>query len=58
MNAFVDNGDGTISDEATGLMWAQADSGEAMNWEQALAYAQEMNDQGCLGYDDWRLPNV
>ena len=58
MNAFVDNGDGTISDEATGLMWAQADSGEAMNWEQALAYAQEMNDQGHLGYDDWRVPNV
>lgn len=26
-NEFVDNGDGTITDNATGLMWAQDDSG-------------------------------
>ncbi len=38
INDFVDNGDGTISDRATGLIWAQNDSGEAMNWEAALAY--------------------
>jgi hypothetical protein len=54
----VDNGDGTITDNATGLMWMQADSGEGMDWETALAYAQEMNEANYLGYSDWRLPNV
>ncbi|MCB2210370.1 DUF1566 domain-containing protein [bacterium] len=57
-NAFVDNGDGTMSDTATGLMWAQDDSGEGMDWEAALAWVQEMNDANYLGYNDWRLPNA
>ena len=55
INEFVDNGDGTISDDATGLMWSQADSGEGMDWEAALAYAQEMKEANYLGYSDWRL---
>ena len=57
VNDFTDNGDGTITDSATGLMWAQSDHGE-VNWEDALAYAQTMNAQNYLGHDDWRLPNV
>jgi len=61
-NAFEDNGDGTITDLATGLMWAQDDSGAAwadgLNWEEALAYVEAMNTAGYLGYSDWRLPNV
>ena len=57
-NNFVDNDDGTITDEATGLMWSQSDSGEGMNWEDALAWVQEMNDGNYLGYSDWRLPNA
>jgi hypothetical protein len=55
INDFVDNDDATIIDEATSLMWAQKDSGEAMDWEAALAYAE---DSTYAGYDDWRLPNV
>lgn len=35
-NRLVDNGDGTVSDQATGLMWVKADSGRALNWQQAL----------------------
>ncbi len=58
INDFVDNGDGTITDNATALTWTQADSGEGMDWEAALAYAQEMNVANYLGYSDWRLPNV
>ena len=58
INDFVDNGDGTITDNATALTWTQADSGEGMDWETALAYAQEMNEANYLGYSDWRLPNV
>ena len=58
INAFEDNGDGTVSDLATGLMWAQDDSGEGMDWESALAWVQEMNAAQYLGYSDWRLPNA
>ena len=54
-NYFTDNGDGTVTDSATGLMWQQADSGRGMNWEEALAYAETST---LAGYDDWRLPNI
>jgi hypothetical protein len=54
-NNFVENGDGTITDLATGLIWMQQDSGKGMNWEDALAYAEELK---LAGYDDWRLPNA
>ncbi|MBN1857697.1 DUF1566 domain-containing protein, partial [Candidatus Bipolaricaulota bacterium] len=57
-NDFVSNGDGTISDLATGLMWSQDDSGTGMDWEDALAYVQDLNDQNYLGYSDWYLPNA
>lgn len=62
-NMFVDNGDGTISDLATGLMWTKYDSGHfgagdagngTMDWKAALKYCERMN---FAGYNDWRLPN-
>jgi len=58
INAFIDNIDGTITDSATGLMWAQSDSGRGMDWEDALAWVQQKNDGNYLGYNDWRLPNA
>jgi hypothetical protein len=58
INSFVDNGDGTISDKATGLMWAQNDSGAGLNWQEALAWVQTKNAESYLGYDNWRLPNT
>ena len=58
VNQFVDSGDGTIIDYATGLMWTQDDSGAGMDWEQALAWAQQKNAENYLGYNDWRLPDV
>jgi len=57
-NDFSDNGDGTITDNATSLMWSQSDSGAGMTWEEALAWVQEKNDENYLGYSDWRLPNA
>jgi hypothetical protein len=49
---FVINGDGTVTDTATGLMWQQGVvSGK--NWQAALEYAEELS---LAGYDDWRLP--
>jgi hypothetical protein len=58
INDFVDNHDGTITDKATGLMWSADDSGKGMNWEDALAWVQQKNDENYLGYNDWRLPNA
>jgi hypothetical protein len=57
-NDFVDNGDGTITDKATGLMWAQNDSGRGLDWEEALAWVVQQNAANYLGHNDWRLPNV
>ena len=58
INKFNDNGDGTITDSATGLMWQQDDSQTGLNWQQALDYVQQKNSENYLGYSDWRLPNV
>jgi hypothetical protein len=58
VNNFVDNADGTITDTATGLTWPQGDSGVGMDWEDALAWVQQKNEESFLGYDDWRLPNA
>ncbi len=55
VNTFVDNGDETITDASTGLMWSKPDSGGALNWEQALDYAENLVH---AGHDDWRLPNA
>lgn len=55
INDFKDNGDGTVTDRATGLTWMKTDSGKAMTWEQALKYAESMN---FAGQNDWRLPSV
>ncbi len=55
VNDFVDNGDGTVTDLSTGLMWQQGDSGAGLNWEQALAYAENLD---LAGYGDWRPPNA
>ncbi|MBN2011733.1 DUF1566 domain-containing protein [candidate division KSB1 bacterium] len=58
INDFSDNGDGTITDNATGLMWAQADNSDAVLWQDALAWVQLKNNEYYLGHNDWRLPNV
>ncbi len=52
---FTDNGDGTVTDTVTGLMWAQASADTAMNWQQALAWCQNLE---LAGYTDWRLPDI
>ena len=69
-NDFVDNENGTVTDNATELMWMQDDSGDdqftnllsgftnndgSLNWEEALEFAENME---YAGYSDWRLPNA
>jgi len=57
-NHFHDQHDGTIADRASGLVWSQADSGQGMNWQAALAWVQQKNAENYLGHRDWRLPSV
>ena len=51
---YQNNGNGTITDTITGLMWQQVDGGE-MTFDKATTYA---NDLVLGGFSDWRMPTV
>jgi len=54
-NHFTDNGDDTITDNLTQLIWQKIPNSNAQTWEQALAYAEGLS----IGsMSDWRLPNI
>lgn len=51
--AFQDNGDATVTDLNTGLMWQQfGDSDTTHTWQEAVEYCAQPHE----GYSDWRLP--
>jgi hypothetical protein len=50
---FKDNGDGTVTDLQTDLMWAAKDNGYNISWADAKAYCENYT---AGGYSDWRLP--
>ena len=50
---FEDNGDGTISDAATELVWQQSDS--KATWENGCQLCETLE---LGGFDDWRMPRV
>jgi hypothetical protein len=52
--SFTDNGDGTVTDNVTGLMWQQ-DPGAKMTWNAGVAGAATLD---LAGYGDWRLPTI
>lgn len=58
---FSDNGDKTITDTQTGLMWLKEDAylhtGHWMNWEEAFEYVNKLNQEGFAGYHDWLVPS-
>ena len=68
---YIDNGDNTVTDKATGLMWKQCSEGQSTTtsacdtgtlsvytWQEALQQAEALNSGGGFaGYTDWRLPN-
>lgn len=65
---LVDNGNGTITDLKTGLMWKQCPEGRSgadcdltmerrdFRWEEVFDYVA--GSEGFAGYGDWRVPNV
>ncbi len=48
---FIDNGNGTISDSNTGLMWSAFRDSRAKNLRKALVLTSDLS-----GFTDWRLP--
>lgn len=55
VNHFTDNGDGTITDNRTQLVWQKNPSTTTMTWEQALTYSEDLSLSNAT---DWRLPNI
>ena len=71
--AFTDNGNGTITDTTTGLVWDKCSRGQVWDnttppgtctgtasthdWAAALAQATAANAASHRGQADWRLPN-
>lgn len=71
---FTDNGNGTVSDNLTGLMWTQdanvmktrdplfdtdSASGDGrVIWQHSLDYINKLNTDKYLGHNDWRVPTV
>jgi hypothetical protein len=69
--SYTDNGDGTITDNTTGLMWVKSGyadtdttpattytadtSWRKYTWADALSYCDRLD---YAGYTDWRLPNI
>lgn len=60
-NRFVDNGDGTVTDNLTQLMWKKNDSYldllKFVSYTAALKYLDKQNEASFAGYQDWRFPN-
>lgn len=63
--SYTDNGNGTVTDNNTGLMWQEQDNGNTYNWYKASGtYDATYNPSsesvcGSLtlgGFSDWRLP--
>ena len=61
---YADNGDGTVSDLVTGLMWAGSpdlngdsliDVNDKLSYKEAVDKADSFN---LGGYEDWRLPSI
>lgn len=61
---YRDNGDGTVSDLQTGLMWEKLSTDGSVHektalytWKEAFAKVAALNADKFAGHEDWRLPN-
>ena len=54
-NDFVDNGDGTVTDNDSGLMWQKTGQGSGNEWQEMLGVCTGLD---LAGHSDWRLPDI
>lgn len=52
---FTDNGDGTITDNVTGIMWQKGGDGIKRDWHTAISYCTGLS---LGGHNDWSLPSA
>jgi hypothetical protein len=67
---FEDNGDGTVTDRRSNLMWMRCALGQnwdkgtcvglpaELTWTAAIEAAQTINKRGSWFFGDWRLPQI
>ncbi len=59
---LIDNGDGTVTDERSGLMWMKNDTwielGRRITWHEGLEYSKKINSQKFAGHANWRFPTA
>ena len=63
--SYTDNGDGTVTDNNTKLVWEKKSADGSIHdvtnlysWDDAFAVIAALNAASFGGYSDWRLPNV
>ena len=59
---FIDNGDGTITDTKTRLMWMKQESyqqtGHWLTWFESYEFIKKSNEDGFANYFDWQMPTL
>jgi len=57
---FSQNGNGTVTDNLTNLVWPldwNTSAAQLVTWQAALDHVKSLNAVSHLGFNDWRLPN-
>jgi hypothetical protein len=57
-NDLVDNGDGTVTDKTTGLMWQKSGSAAVQKGNLVKNYLRQLNRDRFAGHSNWRLPTI
>ena len=67
---FQDNGDGTVTDVESKLMWMRCSGGQqwivnrcisaatAYGWADAQRHADQVSREGAAFFNDWRVPSL
>ena len=61
LKPLVNNGDGTVTDPNTGLIWkktdAWLDTHKFYTWQDHRVYVDQINKEKHAGIENWRIPN-